>query len=80
MILSSESDFKSIEQLVASLDTEDAQEKVMRSFVLKNADAMDVARQLQDLYKEASESSGNRYPFYFTNRSRDEVAAVTPRN
>jgi type II secretion system protein D len=63
MVLSSESNFKTISQLVATLDTEEAQEKVMRSFVLKNADAEDVARQLQDLYKEA-ESGGSRYPFY----------------
>ncbi len=66
MVFSSESDFKTIEQLVATLDTEEAQEKVTRSFLLKNADAQDVARQLQDLYKE-TENGGNRYPFFFFN-------------
>jgi len=64
LVYSGESDFKAVEALVATLDTEDAQEKVMRSFLLKNADAQDVARQLQDLYKE-SDSSGNRFPFYW---------------
>lgn len=62
LVYSSESDFKTVQQLVSTLDTEEAQEKVMRSFVLKNADATDVAKQLQDLNKE---SSGNRFPYYF---------------
>src|SRR5665213_990355 len=69
MILSSEANFKTIEALVATLDTEDAQDKVMRSFELKDADAEDVARQLQDLYKE-SDSSNNRYPYYMFNSSQ----------
>ena len=63
MIYSSEADFKTIEQLIGDLDTEDAQEKVMRSFALKNADATDVAHQLQDLYKESD--NNNRYPWFF---------------
>lgn len=63
LIYSGETDFKAVQQLVAGLDTEDAQEKVMRSFVLKNADASDVAKQLQDIFKEAQ--SNNRYPWYW---------------
>ena len=47
LIFSGETDFKMIQQLVSDLDTEDAQEKVMRSFVIKNADANDVAKQLR---------------------------------
>jgi type II secretion system protein D len=49
LILSSESNFRIIKQFVSSLDTEEAQEKTMRTFTLKNADAQDVAKQLQDL-------------------------------
>jgi general secretion pathway protein D len=49
LILSSEANFRVIQQIVASLDTEEALEKVMRTFTLKNADAQDVAKQLQDL-------------------------------
>ena len=49
LILSSESNFRAIQQFVNSLDTEEAQEKIMRTFSLKNADAQDVAKQLQDL-------------------------------
>jgi type II secretion system protein D len=83
LIFSGESDFKAIEELVATLDTEDAQEKVMRSFLLKNADAADVARQLQDLYKE-SESTGNRYPFFFSssdsnNNNTKKLSVVSDR-
>src|SRR5205814_3686724 len=63
MILSSEANFKAIEAVVAGLDTEDAQEKVMRAFPLKNAEAQDVAKQLQDLYQE--QESNTRYPYYY---------------
>jgi general secretion pathway protein D len=54
LILSSEANFHVIEQFVLSLDTEEAQEKVMRTFTLKNADAQDVAKQLQDLNTQQS--------------------------
>ena len=63
VILSSESNFKAIEKLVAALDTEDAVEKAMRDFPLKNADAEDVAKQLQDLNQD--QDSNSRYPFYY---------------
>jgi general secretion pathway protein D len=63
IVLSSEANFKGIEKLVLSLDTEDAMEKVVRNFPLKNADAEDVARQLQDLNKDQDSSS--RYPYLF---------------
>jgi len=62
IVLSSEANFKAIEKLVAGLDTEDAMEKVIQTFLLKNADAQDVAKQLQDLNKDQDSSS--RYPFY----------------
>ena len=63
MILSSEANFKALEAVIASLDTEDAQEKVMRAFPLKNAEAQDVAKQLQDLYQD--QDNNNRYPYYY---------------
>ena len=62
IVLSGESNFKLIESLVESLDTAEAQEKVIRTFLLKNADAEEVAKQLQDLNQDASSQS--RYPFY----------------
>ena len=62
IILSSETNFKTIEKLVIALDTEGAMEKVTRTFPLKNADAQDVAKQLQDLNKDQDTSS--RYPYY----------------
>ena len=62
IILSGESDFKAIERLVKMLDTEDAQEKATQTFILKNADATDVAKQLKDLNQDQESSS--RYPFY----------------
>lgn len=63
IIMSSELNFKAIEKLVASLDTEDAQEKALQTFPLQNADAEDVATQLQDLYSEQDQNS--RYGYYF---------------
>lgn len=62
IILSSEENFKALEKLVAGLDREDAQERAVRAFQLQNADAEDVAKQLQDLQQD--QNSGSRYPFF----------------
>jgi type II secretion system protein D len=64
MVLSSGGNFKEIEKFALSLDTSDAKEKLMRTFELKNADAQDVAKQLQDLGKDQSDDSPFRI-FYF---------------
>ncbi|MCI0535928.1 MAG: hypothetical protein L0Z50_11950 [Verrucomicrobiales bacterium] len=64
IVLSSEANFKALEKLIASLDTEGAQEKVMQAFALKNADAEDVAKQLQDLSQD--QQSFPRYFYYFS--------------
>ena len=70
IILSSESDFNALQRIIAALDTEDAQEKIMKTFVLKNADAQDVAKQLQDLGQ--NQDNNNRYPYYiFSSDSSD---------
>ena len=61
LVLSDEANFRIIENVVAALDTEDAMEKITRTFPLKNADAQDVAKQLQDLGKDQDSSS--RYPY-----------------
>jgi len=63
LILASEANFKGISAVVAMLDTEEAQEKVLRAFTLKNAEAQDVAKQLQDL--NSDQDSSSRYPFFF---------------
>jgi general secretion pathway protein D len=70
IILSSEANFHSIEKIVAMLDTEDAQERVMRAFPLRNAEAGDVAKQLQDLYQD--QDPNQRYPYYFINSSQNQ--------
>lgn len=74
IVLASESNFKAIEKLVQSLDTEDAQEKTTKTFALKNADAEDVAKQLQDLSQEQRTTS--RY-FYFYGGSSDRPTKKT---
>jgi general secretion pathway protein D len=63
LILSSEANFRAIQDFVASLDTEDAQDKIMKTFTLKNADAQDVAKQLQDLNQDQSVTT--RYIYYY---------------
>ena len=64
IVLSNESAFKLLSEFVASFDTDDAQDKVIRTFTLKNADAQDVAKQLQTLGQDQDNSSRYRY-FYF---------------
>jgi type II secretion system protein D len=66
IVLSSEANYKTLVRLVSTLDTEDAQEKVMKTFALKNADAEDVAKQLKDLSQDDSQQ---RYPYYFFSSS-----------
>jgi type II secretion system protein D len=63
IILSSEENFRALEKLVAGLDREDAQERAVKAFQLQNADAEDVAKQLQDLQQD--QNSNSRYPFIF---------------
>ncbi len=70
IILSNQSNFESIEELVKSLDTEDALQKVVQVFTLLNADASDVATQLQELFEDQSGSSSSRYNYYSYSRSR----------
>lgn len=72
MVLSGEADFNALQTLIGALDTEDAQEKVMRTFVLKNADAQDVAKQLQDL---GQNQNNNRYPYFYYFGSSDDSSA-----
>jgi len=62
IILSSEADYNTLERIIHGLDTADAQEKTRKTFLLKNADAQDVAKQLQDLGQD--QESNNRYPYY----------------
>ncbi len=62
IVLSSESGFHAIERIVKTLDTDDAQEKTMHAFPIKNADAEDVAKQLKELIGGDSQT---RSPYYF---------------
>jgi len=82
IVLSSEANFQPIKKLMATLDTEEAQEKIVKTFPLKNAEAEDVAKQMQDLYKDQDSSS--RYPFYFfssspASRSTRKMSVVADR-
>jgi type II secretory pathway component GspD/PulD (secretin) len=65
IVLSSEANHEDIKKLVAALDTKEAQEKTIRTFPLKHADAEDVADQLTDLYQRR----GSGYYDYYYERS-----------
>jgi len=80
LVFSSESNFRVIQQFVSSLDTEEAQEKIMRTFTLKNADAQDVAKQLQDLNQQQAVSA--RYIFNYSSsgdKSSKKMTVVADR-
>jgi type II secretion system protein D len=70
IVLSSEANFNAIQTLVSSLDTEDAQERLMRAFQLVHADAEDVAEQLQEL----SQGKQPQRPYYYFRPQRDSQA------
>src|SRR5215469_5113432 len=57
LILSSASTFETLREIIDGLDTEGAQEKSIKTFVLKNADAQDVATQLQTLTQGQKDNS-----------------------
>ncbi len=63
IVLSSEANYLAIEKVVRTLDTDDAQEKAMHAFPLKNADAEDVAKQIKELIQ--SQDSSNQSPYYY---------------
>jgi type II secretion system protein D len=77
LVLSSASDFAAIQEIVSVLDTKDAEEKTMKAFVLKNADADDVSSQLTDLYRDTD--GDDYYSYYYYGRRRgggDDEAKV----
>jgi type II secretion system protein D len=80
IVLSSESNFRMLRAFISGIDNEDAQERVIQTFALKNADAEDVATQLRELNQ--SQSSGSRFVYYYTpfsNTQRKETKVVSDR-
>jgi type II secretion system protein D len=75
LILSSASNYRVIQQFVTSLDTAEAQDKIMRTFSLKNADAQDVAKQLQDLNSEQNVTA--RYIYNYSPASGKDSKKMT---
>ena len=68
IVRASTENFKLIQEIIQSLDTEDSRQTETRSFPLSFADAVDVAEQLNQLYSEMQE----RYYYYsYRSRSRD---------
>jgi len=75
LVLASESNFRVIQEIVRSLDTDEAQEKIMRTFSLKNADAQDVAKQLQELNSQQNVTA--RYYYNFGNSNDRNLKKMT---
>lgn len=81
VVLSSQAHFDTLSQLIATLDTDEAQERTIRTFLLRNADAEDVAKQLQEL---DTEPQSNRYPYYIfsmssQSRAKPKMSVVSDR-
>lgn len=76
IILSSLANFEALQQLIVSLDTDEAQEMVIQTFSLKNADAQDVAKQLQELGE--AQNAASRSPYYFIYSSQPRGASKKP--
>lgn len=77
IILSSEANYRAVERVVKALDTDDAQEKVMQAFPLKNADAEDVAKQIKELIQN-QDSGSSRYPFYVFGGGESQTKSKKP--
>ena len=65
MVRSSVANFKVIERVIAGLDTEEAADKVLRSYTLNNADAEDVAKQLQQLDSDQDNNGNGNYRYFY---------------
>ncbi|MGV3773205.1 MAG: secretin N-terminal domain-containing protein [Verrucomicrobiales bacterium] len=76
IIMSSEAQFRAIEKLIESLDTEEAQEKVMQVFELRNADAEEVAKQITDLNQDQDAQSRNPYIFFSSSMSQKSTKKI----
>jgi len=79
MVLSSLATFEAVQKLVAALDTEDAQEKATETFILKNADAQDVAKQLQDLGQNSTVSARYIYNYSASDTDQKKLSVVADR-
>lgn len=72
IVLSSDSNFRALRAFVQGLDNEDAQRKVMRTFVLKNADAEEVAEQLKELGDDSTGTSRYNYVYVYSARPTNQ--------
>lgn len=79
IVLSNEANYNAIRDLVRTLDTEEAQEQVIKAFSLTNADAEDVAQQLQELYQGKSVNTRYYYNYGRGNDDSDEPSFVADR-
>jgi len=77
IVLSSEASYQAIRRLVEGLDTEEAQEKVIKVFSLENADAEDIAQQLTKLYQGSQDE--DYYGYYYYRRYGDSESSKAAR-
>jgi type II secretion system protein D len=76
IVLSNESNYKAMVELIRHLDNENAQETTIKTFPLENADATDVAEQLRTLYQGGT-STSSRYTYVY-NYSRSNSSDDKP--
>jgi type II secretion system protein D len=76
LILSSAATFETLKEIISLLDTEGAQEKTIKTFVLKNADAQDVATQLQTL-TQGQQNNSSPFIFFVDDSPRSNPKGVS---
>lgn len=82
IVLSSEENYDGLVNLVRTLDTKDAKQRVTRTFSLKHADADEIASQLDELFEEnrwggwRSRGQNNAETKFVANRRQNELIAI----
>ncbi|MCE5229983.1 hypothetical protein LLG95_10360 [bacterium] len=74
LVMSSEANFKLVQDLANQLDTDTAGKKEMRTYKIKNLEATSLAQQLQQLFDDNS-STGRRYYYYWGGDDNSSQAA-----
>ena len=72
VVLASAANFKSIQELVTELDTQDARKRETRTYPMKFVDASETAEELQQLYGNLEQNSRRSYYYdYYSGNNND---------
>ena len=77
-VLASQTNFDRIQELVRTMDTESAEKRETRSYVIQFLEAQDLADQLTELFDQSSSSSYQDGPFLFISSFRSTQSTIKP--